>query len=188
MKKFIVPALFAASLLSPALAFADEPNAPMAPPGMEKHAAVFEQVHTKMEALHRQARAQILATLSPAHKALLAQVVGELAISPNPDPAAAARRLNAALTPGESQAIVRTAAQVHTQMRAMMEAARAEIERSMPADETTTTTTKHTEVRVGGPPNEPKDAGSILLMLANSGHEGMGGPHVMMKQVEEHHQ
>ena len=183
MKKFIVPVLFA-GLLSPALALADQPNA--APPGMEKHAAIFEQTHAKMEALHRQARVQILATLSPAHKALLAQVVGELAVSANPDPAAAARRLNAALSPGESQAIMRTANAVHTQMRSIMEAARAEAERSLPPDESTEMTTKHTEVHMGMPAQGPKDAGSILLMLASPGHGMMGDPHMMlMRQVQE---
>ncbi len=52
----------------------------------------------------------MLAALTPAHRELLAKVVGELAISPDPNFDAAAARLDAALSPAEVQALGRVEA------------------------------------------------------------------------------
>ncbi|MBV9270312.1 MAG: hypothetical protein JO165_04405 [Candidatus Eremiobacteraeota bacterium] len=110
----------------------------------------FEQLHTQMQQIHTAERAQILAALTPAHKALLANVVGQLAVAPTPDYEAAAKRLDAALTPGERQTILNAAANARARSEALMQGA-------MP---------------MGGPGetmkrmSAPPDAGHILLHLA----------------------
>ncbi len=60
----------------------------------------------QFESARLAARARMLAALTPAHKQLLSQVVGELAVGTNPDAEAATQRLDAALSPTESAAIV----------------------------------------------------------------------------------
>jgi hypothetical protein len=57
-----------------------------------------------MEAQER-ARTGMLAALTPAHRDLLARIVGELAVAPDPHFDAAAAQIDAALNPGEVQAI-----------------------------------------------------------------------------------
>jgi len=56
---------------------------------------------------HRQGRIAMLGALTQPHRELLARVVGELAIAPEPDIDAAATQLDAALTPAEVQTIGR---------------------------------------------------------------------------------
>lgn len=82
---------------------------------------IMTQTHQQLEQLHTQARSKMLGDLTPAHRSLLAQVVGSLAISPNPDRDAAVRQLNAALTSGEAQAIVSTHTAAMQQMHNIME-------------------------------------------------------------------
>jgi Spy/CpxP family protein refolding chaperone len=82
---------------------------------------IMVQSHQQMEQLHTQARERILGSLTAAHRALLAQIVGNLAVSPNPDRDAAARQLDAALSPAEAQAIVATHNALKQQMQAIME-------------------------------------------------------------------
>ncbi len=67
----------------------------------------FERVRVQERQLQAQARAQMLAALSPAHRALVATLVGQLAVAPNPDQVATARQLDAMLSPSEQQAILR---------------------------------------------------------------------------------
>jgi predicted phage gp36 major capsid-like protein len=79
----------------------------------------------------------MLGALSPAHRTLLANIVGQLAISANPDPRVAAQQLDAVLTTGEKQSILSIHTQLRAQMRTMMEAARARMEASLTPDEKT---------------------------------------------------
>jgi Spy/CpxP family protein refolding chaperone len=138
MKHIIPAALAAAIMVLPLGAVAGEPSAsehggPMGPGMYQKLGLtsnqqqacqqVMTQTHQQMEQLHAQARAKVLAALTPAHRALLAQIVGSLAIAPNPDPDAAAKQLNAALSPGEAQAVVSTHTAAMQQMHAIMTAA-----------------------------------------------------------------
>jgi hypothetical protein len=165
MKK-LLSIISLAALLGPAVALADEANEAVQSP----HAAMFQQLHAKMAQLHAQARTQILASLTPAHKTALANIVGQLAIAANPDPAAAVRQIDAMLSVGEKQAIIRTHDAVRTQARGLMEAAHKQMASSMPAG------MEH--VRVEAKENEAQetpDAGRILLMMAvpKPSHEGM---------------
>jgi Spy/CpxP family protein refolding chaperone len=84
---------------------------------------IMTHKHQQMAQLHQQARTKILASLTPAHRALLSQIVGSLATSANPDEAAAARQLDAALSPGEAQAVIATHTAAFAQMRALRQAA-----------------------------------------------------------------
>jgi hypothetical protein len=132
MKVFTTLGLILA--LSPAAALAQTTAPDTALPPHPSFAAM-EQMHAQMEQLHQQARLQILAALTPAHRALLASVVGQLAIAPNPDRAGAARTLDAALTQTEGRTILSVVANERTQSHSMMEAARQQFEASLTADQ-----------------------------------------------------
>lgn len=115
----------------------------------------FKQMHRQMKQIRIAERTQILAALSPADKSLLAQVVGQLAVSPTPDIRGAVARLDAALSSSEKQEIVSAAQSAHTQMRNDMQALR----KSMP------------HAPAGHPAMRAKaartpDAGRILLHIA----------------------
>lgn len=109
MKYVIVAAVLAASLAAPAFA---QMQAPM--PAMS--AAQMQQ----MRQMHEQLRSQILGYLTPASKALLAQIAGELATSPNPNYDAAASRLDGALSATEKKNILDAANAMHAKIRSMM--------------------------------------------------------------------
>jgi Spy/CpxP family protein refolding chaperone len=200
MKKLIPAMLAVAISVLPLGAMAGEPPAPMGPPApmFENHLNLtdsqrqqFEQImhqtHQQMEQLHTQARAKVLGSLSAAHRALLAQVVGSLAVSPNPDPQAAVKQLNAALTPAEAQAVVSTHGAAMQQMHQLMESAHQRFQALLTAQQ-------RAQLPNGGngPPGGPPDevmqrmsqlsAGEILLHFANVEMEDhmYGGGMMMM--------
>lgn len=153
MNKLVLATLAVAALALPSVARADMTPTPQ-----------MQQIHQNMMQMHRQARSQILAVLTPAHRALLGQVTGRLATDPNPDVAAAARTLDAALTPAESQAIVRIAQNVHAQSRQLMQQAFSQMP-NRPAQQLN---------RPGSNANSHKmDPGYILLRMSMP-HPGMG--------------
>lgn len=115
----LVAALAAASV--PALA-QDAPPTPSA--AMRQQ---FQQMHTQMEQIHSAERSQILGALSPAHKTLLANVVGQLATSVNPNFDAAAQQLDNALSSGEKTAILNAAQNARTKQRALMQSMRSQM-------------------------------------------------------------
>jgi Spy/CpxP family protein refolding chaperone len=118
--KHLVPVVLAAAVLAmPVGALAGETSAPgfhgmgMMFPNLnlsdsqrQAIGQIMSQSRQQMDQLHEQGRERILASLSPAHRALLAQVVGSLATAPNPDESAAIHELDSALSPGEAQNIV----------------------------------------------------------------------------------
>ena len=79
------------------------PTMPLSPESIRRQTAEFQQITQEQRAF----RQSMLAALTPAHRQLLAQIVGELVIAQNPDPQSATRRLNAALSPSEAQNVVR---------------------------------------------------------------------------------
>src|SRR5579872_1719358 len=87
-------------LLLPSVALAQAAPPPMQHPDMAGMKQVFEQV----ERIHRAERTQVLAALTPAHRELVARIVGEMAIAANPDHKAAAARLDSALSASEKSA------------------------------------------------------------------------------------
>ncbi|GEM_PF-2310776 len=59
----------------------------------------------------------MLNALTPAHRTLLSNVVGQLAVSPTPDFRAAAQQLDSALSAGEKQSILNAETTARSQMR-----------------------------------------------------------------------
>jgi Spy/CpxP family protein refolding chaperone len=156
---------------------------------------IMTQTHQQLEQLHTQVRSKVLGDLTPAHRSLLAQVIGSLAISPNPDHDAAVRQLNAALSPGEAQAVVSTHSAAMAQMKALMESAHQKFQAILTPQQRAQqpSWSSHGGPPNGGPPNgEPPmgmhsasqlTAGDILLHLASpdtmEGHMGMETHHSM---------
>lgn len=134
------PAFVAAQSQPPAppAAPAAAPAPPVNPGGPmqwspEQLRAHMQAMRAHMEAvrhLHEQARAQMLASLSYAHRAAIARIVGNLAISPNPDPRAAAREIDGVLSSSERQAILAAQSSEMQRMRAMMEQMRAQMQQA----------------------------------------------------------
>jgi hypothetical protein len=181
-------ALFTFALaLAPGLAFAQTATTPVAPPAADggfQHPhpsfAQMQQLHAQMTQIHTQARLQILASLSPAHRALLANIIGQLAIAPNPDRAAAARALDAALTPGEARSILATQTAARNQSHTLMENARAQFEASLSADQRAQMAQRDAERPADARPPMQRtlDPGRTLLEVALGHGEGHGfGPH-----------
>src|SRR5579862_8230894 len=114
-------ALFLALTFVPVAALADDPQPP-APPTQAQREQMFktmESFHAKSEQLHQQMRAQILGSLSLAHKQAVANIIGQLAIATNPDPRAAAKQLDAILSQGEQQRILAVHNAFRTQAKAL---------------------------------------------------------------------
>ncbi len=84
------------------------------------------QAMQQMRQLHEQTRLAVLNALSPSSRNLLASVVGQLAIAPNPDYNAAAARLDASLSPNEKNAILSAEQNMRNQMRTLHEQLRAQ--------------------------------------------------------------
>lgn len=153
MKQLATIAFAAALAAMPVASFAQ------AAPGAPNIRRDFEQLHTQMQQIHSTERAQILAALTPAHKALVANVIGQLAISPTPDYDAAAKRLDAALSGAERQSILNAAQSARSRSMALMQ--NVGPDRMYGAPEIKT--------------EQQPDAGHILLGLAGGGMHHMGG-------------
>ena len=87
----------------------------------------MEQFKQQEEQLHQQLRTQILSGLTPVHRRAVAAEIGELAVSPNPDPEATAKRIDMILSPGERSRIISAheqyrnqAEQLHQQMMSQL--------------------------------------------------------------------
>jgi hypothetical protein len=190
MNKLLVALVTVAAISLPIAAFADGNvfySTSGATPSPQMRAAFqnMEQAREREEQLHSQARAAMLNALSPAHKTLLAQVFGQLAISPNPDINAAARVLDASLSQAEGRSILAISASLESQTRQIMEAAHeqfmAAAQQAMAANPQASSAVNGPPP-VGGPPNgrpvmigdeahthwmkrtAPTDPGAILLL------------------------
>jgi len=163
MKQFFA-AVALCVLLLPSVALAQSaPPPPMPPqrPDMAGMRQVFEQV----EKIHRAERTQVLAALSPAHRELLASIVGNMAIAANPDHKAAAARLDAALSPSEKSAVLAAHTSATTQMHDAMHAMMLKRQAAHGAQGTRGAKRPHRQ-------HHTPTAGELVLMIA-SGHGGM---------------
>src|SRR5579864_3032140 len=103
-------------------------NAPPTPnPAMR---AQFQQLRTQMRQIRTSERSQMLGALTPANRALLANLAGQLATSVNPDYRAAASRLDGALSAGEKQAVLNAAQTARSSARSLMQSMRSHFERN----------------------------------------------------------
>jgi uncharacterized membrane protein YdfJ with MMPL/SSD domain len=161
------------ALLSPAIALADDQAQGGPPPAVR---AEFAQMHEKMEALHTQSRTEILNALTPAHKAAVANIIGQLAVAPNPNPEAAAHQLDALLSGGERSSILRIHESMRTQMRSLMESMHSQMQQAMQQSGAPAGPPHGMHGGFGGgQQHAAPDAGHILLMLG-----ALHGPRPMM--------
>ena len=148
-----------AILLTPVGAVAGNATtaSPECPPGFR----AMEQMRVRIEQLHAQERVSMLNALSAEHRNLLSQVAGQLAIATNPDLSAAAKQLDAALSPSESKAILDIASSTEQQVRQLMDQTRKQMSFGNPEGPPMMDA-------VYGPPGAEfqKNPGTILLMLA----------------------
>ena len=80
-----------------------------------------------------QARSQILASLTPAHREQVAAIIGELAISPTPDVAGAGQRVDGFLTATERQGVMAAAESFTSRSRQLGNQLRTELHGEVPA-------------------------------------------------------
>jgi len=206
MKHFIPVVLAAAISLVPLGAIAGEPSAPAQPgspmpPGMffdridltssqrQAFGQIMTQTHQQLEQLHNQARSKVLGDLTPAHRTLLAQVVGSLAIAPNPDRDAAVRQLNAALSAGEAQAVVSTHNAAMAQMQSIMESAHQKFQ-ALLTPQQRAQMPSHGGPPNGGPPGAPSHD-AMYGMHERSDSQLTAGDillHIASPEMEEHMQ
>jgi hypothetical protein len=97
--------------------------------------AAMQQMHAQMEGLRVQTRTRMLAALTPQHRAAIANIVGQLAVAPNPDQRGAAQALDAVLAPVEKQSILTIDAAQRANMHALMQQQRAAFEATLSADQ-----------------------------------------------------
>ncbi len=106
MKHVIFLGLAAAILVTSGPLIAQTLPATVSKPAMSRQ---FLQMQSQMQQIRNAERSQIIEALTPAHKALLANIVATLATSVTPDVGGAVRRLDGALSAGEKQAILNAA-------------------------------------------------------------------------------
>lgn len=189
-------------LLAPAAGVAQgaPPIPPPEPGGWHADPGVFRQLHEQMAQAHRDERAKILAALTPAHRALVASLVGQLAVAADPDPAAAAAKLDAALSPSEKKAVLGIHQSARELLHTAMEKAHAQMLASLPPDQQQQIQARMDQMHGGSSamqrraPSQEPSAGQLVLMTASSesGHmmmrfgpdmhigPGMHGPHGAM--------
>jgi hypothetical protein len=177
MNKSLLALALALSVL-PTAALAQDSNAPASPTPEQRQAMrqMWQQFAQREEQLHEQMRAQILSSLTPVHRREVAATIGQLAIAANPDPQAAAKQLDAMLSPGERQRILAAHESFKSQSMQLHEQMRSQMQNAMPPG--------HPDFMGHGPMNggpmatnammrQPTDAGTVLLMALS--------PHPMME-------
>lgn len=163
MRKLLV--LFALLASVPVLVFAQAQPPGPGPSGMpwpRPDSGAMRQTMQQQKALHNQFRAKVLAAITPAHRNLLASLVGQLAIAASPDPQAAIKKLDAALSSGEKQAILNAVQSFHAQMIAKFRAANPNMPSPRPRPSG--------QERMHRTP----DAGALLFMIATIEGHGPG--------------
>ncbi|MBV8654672.1 MAG: hypothetical protein JO160_01425 [Candidatus Eremiobacteraeota bacterium] len=179
----VIVALSLALSLMPVAALADDQGPPGAPTDAQRQAMyqTFQTFHQKEEQLQRQFRAQVLGTLSPVHRSAVANVIGQLAISSNPNEQTAAAQIDALLSAGERQQIVNAHNAFRTQSKALHEQFKAAMKSEMP-DHPMGPMGSHGGMMPMNHPQMQPDAGRIVLhVLGHSGegesmHHMWGGP------------
>lgn len=113
-------------------------------------------------------KAKMFGSLSAAHRAYVASVIGNLAISNKPNVKAAIAQIDAKLTAAEKTAVINAHAAGMKQLQALGKQMRARM--PMPS---------HRPMRRSHKPRQP-DAGAFLLQAAHG-----GGPRMMMRMRRE---
>ena len=122
----------------------------------------FQQFFQQALLLHQQMRGQMLSALSPVHRRSVAAIIGQLAIAPNPDVMAAAKQLDATLSPAEQQRIISAGQSFATQSRQLRDQLRTQLQSEMPAGEQPDFMKHASDGGIMAP--HQLDAGTMLLM------------------------
>jgi hypothetical protein len=157
MNKGIIALALALSVL-PISALAQNSNAttPTNAQWQQMHQA-FEQYGQQKMQLRQQMRFQMISAMSPVHRRAVGTLIGELAITPNPDFQTAAKRIDAMLSGGEQQRILAAHNNYESQSRQLHDQMRQQMQSMMPAGHDM----KHDEE---SRPRPQLDAGTLLLM------------------------
>jgi hypothetical protein len=133
MSKSFFSLALALSLL-PAAALAQDANASQQPTDAQRQQMhqMFEQFGQQEGQLHDQLRAEVLSVLTPAHRRTLAAEIGNLVLSPNPDIDAAAKQIDATLSPAERERILQAHAAYASQARQLREQMKSQMQSEMP--------------------------------------------------------
>jgi Spy/CpxP family protein refolding chaperone len=184
--RYALAAFTLALFCAPALAGAQEAP-PDGPPGAAAPAAAgtpnperfaeMRETRAQLDAIREQARYQMLAALTTAHRTQLATIVGGLAIAPKPDVATAAKQIDASLSAREARAILTIESNQRTSSRALMESERAKFEATLDPAERAKMEARHHPMGAGPRANRPApDAGFILLHAALPAEGHREGP------------
>jgi hypothetical protein len=165
MNKGFLALVLALSIL-PVAAIAQSAPSSDAPPAMtdQQRQAMFTEfkaVHTQAEALHKQYRAQVLNSLTPIHRQTVANLIGQLAISANPDKSVTAKQIDVLLSGAERNAILNAHNNYLAQSKKLHEQAMLEMQKYLPAGASQGMGHKHS---MNGKTHTPiTDPGEILL-------------------------
>lgn len=175
MKKSLLALALALSVIpTAALAQATDSTAPNAPTSDQRQAMhqAFRQFAQQEMQLHEQMRTQMLAALTPVHRREVGALIGDLAISTNPDPQATAKRIDSMLMSYERSRIIAAHKSFADQSRQLHEQMRTQMASVMPAPASNGMKSD----RGGNWQNMPMDPGNLLLMgLAPHPTMGMMG-------------
>jgi hypothetical protein len=135
MKKVFL-ALFLALTTLPVAALADDYGpagapAAMTPAQRQMMSTIFRSFGQREEQLHQQFRSQILSAISSEHRSAVANLIGQLAMSSNPDPRAAAQQIDSLLSQSEQQAILSAHNSFRQQSKALHEQLRRQLQSEM---------------------------------------------------------
>jgi hypothetical protein len=127
-------ALALALSLIPAAALAQDANTSQQPTDAQRQQMhqMLEQFGQQEQQLHEQLRSQILSVLTPVHRRALAAEIGNLVLSPNPDIDAAAKQIDAILSPSERERVLQAHDAYASQVRQLHEQMKAQILSEMP--------------------------------------------------------
>lgn len=170
--------------LIPAAALAQDTNSSQQPTDAQRQAMhqMFQQFAQSERQLHDQLRSQILSGLTPVHRRAIAAEIGNLVISPNPDIDAAAKQIDAILSPGERQRILEAHAAYASQARQLHEQMKSQLQSQMPNAHPST----RDHMMTAAMQPEMRDPGWILLralppyehsMMGMGDHGAMAPPH-----------
>jgi len=143
--------------------------------------AAMQQLRAQFEQSRLQTRVRLLAALTPAHRTAVANIVGQLALTSNPNPRAAAQALDAVLAPAEKQSILNIAAVERANRQTFMLQERAVFESTMTADQRAQMAQRQAKrqayTRSHPHPAHVADPGALVLRTLGSfgGHGGMRG-------------
>jgi hypothetical protein len=179
MNKGFLALALALSIL-PVAAIAQSAPSSDAPPAMsdQQRQAMFTEfkaIHTQEAALHKQFRAQVLGSLTPIHRQTVATLIGQLAISANPDKSVTAKQIDVLLSGSERDAILNAHNNYLTQSKTLHQQAMQQMQKYLPAG--APQAGEHHTGMQGKGRTQINDPGEILLrtLTGDEGHGMHGG-------------